>query len=395
MYFPKLLYEEFKKLRKQQKTISKHISKIDREQFLFLKRGLFSGSNFKSLDSTKKLLFSDETDFENQKFIFEELNDFSNWRRFGLASLVFLSAKRLFLTKAIVISSSGNSFNFSLFKPKAAFNFSAANKKIFIKLIKGTLFAAFSFAAFYCENIYFEMEITDKVTIESRLGIYLWFENNYRKGLLNTNTINMLDAYMQKLFITNLLNERSSISGSKELKNDWNQDLFYNVVFYALVKQHFYDVFISKTLQNVIIPLIDYQEKSSRTCSAAFQAQTNKFLLSLLKRNFENRSKERFYCFDSELNCERNLKVNYPLNYLKALFHGDKGSFSGFSDEFNFKGVDFVFDNNKVKNETLFLNENSLGSLLRNEELNQIYFNCFFQEKLRDFYEDYNKNGNI
>jgi hypothetical protein len=349
MYLSKLIYEELKKQLNENRILSKHLNKIDREHFVFIKKDLFSKSDFEKLDKTKKLLFSDGSDYENKKFIFEEIDDFFKLRRFLIASAYLFAAKRLFLGKAAL----SENFNFTFFKNSP--------KKF---LLKTFLFSLFSFAVLNFEKKYFALDFSSKIKIDSRLGIFLWFESNYRIGLLNTNTINFLDESIQAQF--NLVN--------KDLKSELNEELFHKLIFYALLKQHFYSFITCKFLVNVIFPLMNFEKNRSKL-------QKEKFLFSVIKQNFETMQKEKFFSYNSELNEEIDVKKIGIISNLKNLISSGVG-------ESGLIGLDY---NSKDK---LFLNENSLPSLFRIEELNQIFLNDYMQESLRNFYVEY-KSKNL
>jgi len=353
MYLSKLIYEELKKQLNENRILSKHLNKIDREHFVFIKKDLFSKSDFEKLDKTKKLLFNDISDYENKKFIFEEIDDFFKLRRFLIAFAYLFAAKRLFLGKA----ASYENFYFTFFK-----NSIKNSPKKF--LLKTFMFSLFSFAVFHFEKKYFALDFSSKIKIDSRLGIFLWFESNYRIGLLNTNTINFLDESIQAQF--NLVN--------KDLKSELNEELLHKLIFYALLKQHFYSFFTCKFLVNVIFPLMNFEKNSSKL-------QKEKFLFSVIKQNFETMQKEKFFSYNSELNEEIDVKKIGIISNLKNLISSGVG-------ESGFIGLDY---NSKDK---LFLNENSLASLFRIEELNQIFLNDYMQESLRNFYVEH-KSKNL
>lgn len=352
MYLLKNLNDEIKKLRKENKTLSKNLNQINREYFLLIKKNFFKyNSNYNNLDNTKKLLFKNESDYENHKFVFEELDDFYKYRKFILISTYLFFSKRLYFGKANIIP------NFNL---KFFLNCIEKSKKKFFA--KTLFYGLFSFFLFKYEKKYFEFEISNKLSINSRLGIYLWFESNYRKRLLNHHTFNFLDDYFTKRF--GLIDT--------DFKSDLNEEILENTIFYYLFKQHYFNIYVTKTFNNLITPFLNNEKKSD------FEKAV--FVNKLNKNFIEKVEKEKFYYFDSDKNEEKNYKRINIFNGIKDLFKNT------FNEEYN------GFENKK--SDKLFLTEDSLGNLIRQNELNQIFLNDLINENLKKSYLDY-KKGNI
>lgn len=353
MYLPKLLYDEFKKILNERNILSKHLNKIDREYFLFVKKELFNINNYQNLDKTKKLLFNNESDYENQKFIFEEIDDFFKMRRFFIGSAYIFLAIKLFIAE----KASTNEFYH-----KRLFNNFKKSPKLFC--LKAFIFSLITFAGWHYEKKYFEFDFANKINTNSRLGIFLWFESNFRLGLLNKNTINFLDEEIQMQI--NLI--------SKEIKSELNEEILHKLIFYALLKQHYFNFFATKFLANIIIPLLNTENNHN-------QKHEENYFLSIVQQSFMNNYNERFFSFSSELDYEINAKRTGIYGKFKSLV----------ASSLNDKGLN---GNNEGNNDKVFLNENSLASLIRIDEIKQIYLNDFIQENLKKFYEDY-KKGNI
>jgi len=351
MYISKILYEEFKKLRNEKKVISENLNKIDRKYFLLIKRNFFCEDNFDSLDKHKKLFFKDESDFENQKFIFEELDDFYKYRQFIIFSSVILFTKKLLFKNTSLIKDFNTKFliNSILFSPK--------------KFIGKSLFLiTSSLVLFRFSNKYFEHEISRKITLDSRLGIYLWFETNFRKGFLNYETFNYLDDKIsRKNYIIN-----------KDESNAINERIFDDIIFYYLLKSHFYNFYFSKIFLNIIVPLLN-NEKTS-------QFQLAKFLIKINQQFFEKLQKDRNYSFDNLHQEEVNIKTLNSFDFIKNSFKNN-----------------FEFEDNLTKTkggDKLYLNEDNILHLIRSNELQQIFLNEFTIENLKNAYIQY-KNGSI
>ena len=241
---PKLLYEEIQKIRKEKKTLSKSLNKMDREYFLFVKKSLFKENEFDKLNKNQKILFKNEDDFQNKKFIFEELDDFYKYRKFFILTGYLFFTKRLFFGKQKLI----DNFNLTNWIKESI----SKSKKLFLG--KFIFFNVFSFSVFRFEKKYFEFEISKNITTDSRLGLYIWFDTNFRLGLLNINSFNHLDDLILKK--VNFIN--------KDKKSQLNEEIIENIIFYYLLKQHFFSFYTSKLFSHLIVPILNNEKNNMR-----------------------------------------------------------------------------------------------------------------------------------
>ena len=65
--------------------------------------------------------------------------------------------------------------------------------------------------------------------INTRFGIYIWFENNLRLGKIDYITINYLDNYINNYSLL-ILNRNTG---------NFNKSLYDNIIFYQMMKIHY------------------------------------------------------------------------------------------------------------------------------------------------------------
>ncbi len=347
MFLVKTLNDEIKKLREEKKSLSKNLNNIKRDYFLQVKKNLFyDKTNYNDLYKINKILFINESDYEKQKFIFEELDFFYKYRKFILFSGCLFLWKRIYFGKANVIPNFNLKFFLSSFEK---------SKKIF--LAKSAFIIFFSAALFKYEKKYFEFEISNNININSRLGIFLWFETNYRNGYLNVSNFNFLDNTVGKKY--NLIN--------KNIQSELNQEILENINFYVLIKQHYFNIYTTKIFNNIITPLINNEKNN--------HYDQTKFMYEIQKNYLEKIQNEKYYIFNEEINQEMNNKAFNLFDDMKKLFENT------FNHEYN------GFENKK--SDKLFLTEDSLLEMIRLDELNQIFLNENTSDNIKEFYRNF------
>lgn len=359
MYIPKLLYEEYQKSKKENKILSTKLRCFSREYFCFIKSHLFSNKNFDSLNPTEKILFNNEEDYNNQKFLFEELDDFYKYRKTFLVFFHVYFSKLLFFGKQRIKD------NFTLDWVKNSIKKSPNGF-----LGKIVFFSIFTYAILVFQQKYFQYIVANKININSKLGLYLWYEHNYRRGLINTYTLNFLDDNIsQKLLLVDVKNKISQ----------FNENTLEYVYFNYLLKQHFYNIYTTKIFTNIIIPLFNNEKENNK--------EVNNFLLKINKVFWQKLRAEKYYYYCDKDQEEYNYNSSLLFdNFFFRLFKpGDKLNVNAFSSK-SPKAQQFSASLDNINcNEKIFLNEDSLQNLFRYDELNNIFLNDHFVESLKEF----------
>lgn len=334
MIFIDLIHEAYLKINIDKKNLTKGIIRIDRPYFIFMKRNLFAEKSYSEIPDFKKVLFKNEEEYKIQKFIFEELNDIYKFRTFIFTSVYFFTGKKIIFGRKKFLEN----FNLNFFKNSFLYS-----PKIF--LIKIFFLGFLSVTYFNLETFLFKTLISKKIKSNTRLGLYLWFDSNFRLGLLNTQTLNYLD---------NQINNISLFIDEKQTQ--MNEDNLNIICFYYLLKQHYLNIYISKFFINIIIPMIN--NKNPKFSDFVEKIKNEKYF---------------YYCNinDEEYNDNILLWIKI-LNFFK--YKNEKDFFSS-SGEL----------------EKIFVNEDSINNLIGEIEIRELKKNEFILEELNNFYNSTKK----
>lgn len=357
MYAIRLLYDDHKKNKRENLLISESIKHLKPKYFSFLKKNFLSLENFEDLEIHKKILFENEDDYFHMKNKFEEIHYFRIYRKINifLLSLLFLKRfigkldkKEISLNTKIYIINS----NFNIIRKFSNF-FRIFNNKGFRYF--------FAFSAIYLVNKLddklFQKDFADNIGINTRFGLYIWFENNYRLGKIDNITINFLDQYMINL---SYLAQTEIKEKEKEKENEekekyekfnekiFNKNIFEFLLFYQMLKIYYLETFISKTLLEVYLPIENYK----RTINI-----DHRFLKRILEDFYSKISRERY--FDMKNGIEKDERISRKI--------------------FNFfipnEIKNFMKDRENYYNEKFQINENSAKEIISEEFLEVLYRN--------------------
>ena len=308
-----------------------------------MKNNLLKENSFEDLDNEKKIIFSNEEEYFNMKSKYDEIHHFRYYRKFILSSCSFLFMKRLLNDQETTIDP-------KMFEGRS-YRSIRLLRIINHRYFKYTCGLALIYTAFKIENRIFQYDFSNKIKINTRFGLYIWFENNFRLGKLDYSTINYLDK--------NLIN--TSYLLVEEKNNNYNKRILDYMIFYQIMKLHFLKIFLSKTIINIFFPITFYRSK-------------DKIDDRFLKRNLDNfyklMSKERYYDLQNGIEEDKRLsrivvKSLFPKELRNSLFNNE----NMFADNFE-------------------LNENSDENIISKEIMELIIQNYQILLKLKDGLND-------
>lgn len=339
MYAFRILHDNYKKKKRESLVISEKIKKMKPRYFLFLRNNILKNT-YDDLENEKKILFANEEEYENMKFKFDEIYHFRNYRKFLLFCFSAIFIKRLFGK----LENNEINLNTNLIKESRR---NLLNRIINQKYFKYLIGFAVIYSANKIENKKFEYDFANNIKINTRFGIYIWFENNLRLGKIDYITINYLDNYINNYSLL-ILNRNTG---------NFNKSLYDNIIFYQMMKIHFLEIFLAKTILNIYIP-INYYKLSFKI--------DDRFLRRILEDYYKILNKERY--FDIKNGIEKDQRLNKILiNYMIP-----KEIRRIISDKENHKNDDFE------------INENSGENIITNEAMEILIENYQILFNLKD-----------
>jgi hypothetical protein len=340
MFLFRFFHDDYKRKKRENLILSEKINKIKPKYFLFLRNNILNENNYEDLNNEKKILFSNEDEYMNIKTKFDEIYYFRNYNKFILFCLSVLFVKRLFASNAEI------NLNTKLIREE---------KKIILKKIINHKYSKYllSFFVIYSlnkiTNNIFEYDFASKISVNSRFGIYIWFENNLRLGKLDHTTINYLDKYMDDFSYLIIKNNKNN--------NNFNKIIYDHLIFYQIIKIHFLEIFLAKTILKIYLPINLYKK--------TFEID-DKFLKRILEDFYKVLNKERYYDIKNGIEEDKRLH-KIILSYILP------------------KDISNVIFNNNYRIDDLFqLNENEEENIISKDYLEVIVENYKTLFNLKD-----------
>jgi hypothetical protein len=171
----------------------------------------YFNSTFSNLVDKYKLLYNDEVEYENIKSKIKHLKHIYLARDLTLLSFSYICFSKLF-----------KYLEHQIEKPY---------RQIYPKRLL-TFLLTFGLNYLITRNYY--VDLSNIVSLKSKLGMYFWFEFRFRQGVLNNNNINALDNIV--------LNDIEIVKNNK-IKS---KERIEKVLFYLSMKRHYLSLIISE-----------------------------------------------------------------------------------------------------------------------------------------------------